>query len=81
MGALFESQATLCVRVFAQAAEGRVFHFRTKGGEREVHLVVERSDGRIVAVEVKLAETIDDAPTYATWHGWAIDSVATSSTH
>jgi predicted AAA+ superfamily ATPase len=61
LGGLFESLATLCVRVFAQAAEGRVFHFRTKGGEHEVDLVVERGDGRILAVEVKLSETVDDA--------------------
>lgn len=58
LGALFESLATLCVRVFAQAAEARVFHFRTKGGEREVDLIVERADGRAVGVEVKLSETV-----------------------
>ena len=61
LGALFESLATMCVRVLSQAAEGRVFHFRTKGGEREVDLIVERGDGRVLAVEVKLSETVDDA--------------------
>jgi predicted AAA+ superfamily ATPase len=60
LGALFESLATLGVRVFAQAAEARVSHLRTKGGEREVDLIVERADRRVIAVEVKLAETVRD---------------------
>jgi predicted AAA+ superfamily ATPase len=60
LGALFESLVTLSVRVFAQAAEARVSHFRTKAGEREIDLVIERGDGRIVALEVKLADTVSD---------------------
>ncbi|MFP4636180.1 MAG: DUF4143 domain-containing protein, partial [Nitriliruptoraceae bacterium] len=61
LGSLFESLATLSVRVFAQAADARVSHFRTKGGEREVDLIVERDDQRIVAIEVKLSATVEDA--------------------
>ena len=60
LGALFESLATLSVRVFAQAADSRVFHFRTKGGEHEVDLIVERDDRRCVAIEVKLSESVSD---------------------
>lgn len=60
LGALFESLTALSVRVFAQAAESRVSHYRTKGGEREVDFIVERDDRAIVAIEVKLAETVDD---------------------
>lgn len=60
LGALFESLVTLTVRVFAQAAEARVSHFRTKGGEREVDLIVERADRQVVAIEVKLADTVTD---------------------
>lgn len=59
LGALFESLVTLSVRVYAQAARARVYHLRTKGGEHEVDLIVERPDGRIVAVEVKLARTVE----------------------
>lgn len=59
-GALFESLVTLDVRVYAQAAEARVGHFRTRNGDREVDLIVERADRRVVAIEVKLARTIDD---------------------
>lgn len=61
LGALFESLVTLCVRVYAQHAEARVGHLRTYGGDHEVDLIVERPDGRVVAIEVKLKRTVQDA--------------------
>lgn len=60
LGHLFESLATLCVRVPAQAAEAEVGHLRTRNGDHEVDLVVVRDDGRVLAIEVKLAGTVDD---------------------
>ncbi len=60
LGALFESLVTLSVRVYAQAVEARVGHLRTKGGEREVDLVVEGEGGRVVGIEVKLARAVGD---------------------
>lgn len=60
LGALFESLVTLSVRVFAQLARARVGHLRTKNGDHEVDLIVERRDGRVVAIEVKLAAVPDD---------------------
>jgi predicted AAA+ superfamily ATPase len=48
----------LSLRVYAQAAEARVFHLRTGGGEHEVDLIIEREDGRVLAVEFKLARHI-----------------------
>jgi predicted AAA+ superfamily ATPase len=42
------------VRVYAQAAEATVGHLRAFAGEREVDIVVDRGDGRVVAIEVKL---------------------------
>jgi len=48
------------VRVFAQLARARVGHLRTKNGDHEVDLIVERRDGRVVAIEVKLAAVPDD---------------------
>lgn len=57
LGALFESLVTLSVRVYAQAAEARVGHLRTHRGTHEIDLVVERGDGRVVAIEVKLTAT------------------------
>jgi predicted AAA+ superfamily ATPase len=58
LGALFESLVTLSVRVYAQAAEARVAHLRTSGGEHEIDLIVERADGLVVAAEVKLARDV-----------------------
>lgn len=60
LGKLFESLVTLGVRVLAQAAEARIGHLRTKGGEREIDLIVERADHRVIAIEVKLGRTADD---------------------
>ncbi len=68
LGALFESMVTLDVRVCAQAAEARVGHFRTRNGDHEVDLIVERADRRIVAIEVKLARAIvDDDVKHLRW--------------
>lgn len=60
LGALFESLCTLSLRVYAQVSEAEVFHLRTGGGDHEVDLIVERADGRILAVEVKLARDIGE---------------------
>ncbi len=61
LGALFESLVALDIRVYAQAAEARVRHLRTRGGDHEVDLIVERDDHRVLAVEVKLAATVSDS--------------------
>ncbi len=60
LGALFESLVTLSARVYAQAAEGRVGHLRTHRGDHEVDLIVERDDGRVVAIETKLTAAPGD---------------------
>lgn len=60
LGALFESLVTLCVRVYAQAAQARTAHLRTWKGEREVDLIVERG-ARVLALEVKLGRVPDDS--------------------
>jgi hypothetical protein len=48
LGALFESLVTIDVRAYAQAAEAKVRHLRTAGGEQEADLIVERDDGRVL---------------------------------
>ncbi|WP_343710658.1 DUF4143 domain-containing protein [Mycobacterium sp.] len=63
LGHLFESLATLCVRVAAQAAEATIGHLRTRNGDHEIDLVVVRDDGKVLAVEVKLAATVEDRDT------------------
>jgi predicted AAA+ superfamily ATPase len=63
LGALFESLVTQSVRVYAQAAGAGVFHLRMAGGEQEVDLIVKRPDGKVVALEIKLAQTVGDQDT------------------
>lgn len=60
LGALFESLAALSVRAIASAHGFGSFHMRTRGGEHEVDLIVELGDGRILAIEVKMSDTVDD---------------------
>jgi predicted AAA+ superfamily ATPase len=64
LGALFESLVALSVRVYAAAApsaEPEVRHFRTHRGEHEVDLIVEREDGKVLAIEVKLTAVPGDS--------------------
>jgi len=61
LGALFESLVVMSVRVSAQAAQARVHHLRTQNGRHEVDVIVERPDGPVVALEVKLTAAVDDA--------------------
>ena len=63
LGHLFESLVTLSVRVAAQAAEATLGHLRTRNGDHEIDLVVVRDDGRALAIEVKLANTVADRDT------------------
>ena len=51
---------TLGVRVAAEAVGARVRHLRTAEWRREIDLIVVRDDHRIVAIEVKLAQSVDD---------------------
>ena len=52
-GFLFESLCTRDIRVYAQAIDGDVFHYRDKSG-LESDLIVRLRDGRWAAIEVKL---------------------------
>lgn len=54
-GFLFESLCTRDMRVYAQASDGEVFHYRDKD-QLEIDLIVSLNDGRWAAVEVKLGE-------------------------
>ncbi len=60
LGRLFESLVTLSLRVYAQANGAGLRHLRLHGGQREIDLIVERADRRILAIEVKLSRTVSD---------------------
>lgn len=60
-GFLFESLCTRDIRVYAQANDGEIFHYRDKD-QLEIDLIVSLNDGRWAAIEVKLGEhQADDA--------------------
>jgi predicted AAA+ superfamily ATPase len=60
LGQLFESMVIRDLRVYAQAADARVLHYRDNTGV-EVDAVVETADGRWAAFEVKLGAGHVDA--------------------
>jgi predicted AAA+ superfamily ATPase len=60
LGALFESLVALDLRVYAQANEAGVHHLRTRNGDHEIDMILERDDHKIVAIEVKLGATVED---------------------
>ncbi len=60
LGFLFESLVIRDLRVYAQAVDAEVFHYREKSG-LEVDAVVEAADGRWAAFEVKLGHRWFDA--------------------
>lgn len=59
-GGLFESFARMELVKLAEWSEARpsVFHFRTRGGAREVDAVLERRGGQIVGVEMKASASL-----------------------
>lgn len=61
LGALFESLTALSVRTYAVAAGATIGHLRTRSTDREIDLIVEGRDRAVVAIEVKLANTVGDA--------------------
>ncbi|MGB9185186.1 MAG: DUF4143 domain-containing protein [Solirubrobacteraceae bacterium] len=68
LGALFESLVTQSIKVYAQAAEAAVAHLRLRAGTHEVDLIVDRGDGHVVAIEIKLSATVrDDAVKHLNW--------------
>ena len=55
LGLLFESMVIRDLRIYAQAADAHVYHYREKEG-LEVDAIVEAADGRWAAFEIKLGE-------------------------
>jgi len=50
----------MSVRVYADAATATVGHLRTKNGNHEIDLTVESNSRSCIAIEAKLANTVDD---------------------
>lgn len=60
LGQFFESLIALSLRVYAQNNAATVSHLRTKNGDHEIDFIVQGSDRRVVAFEVKLSPLVDD---------------------
>jgi len=60
MGLLFESMVVRDLRVYAQAINGEVFHYRDSAGS-EADAIVQLPDGRWIAIEIKLGVAQVDA--------------------
>lgn len=61
LGALFEHLAALSIHTYAEAAETRVGHLRTRNNDHEVDLIIQHEDGRVLGMEIKLADRVEDA--------------------
>ena len=67
------------MRVYAEAADARIGHLRTKNTDHEIDLIVEAADRSTVAIEVKLTDTIRPADVEHLT-GWPNNSATASST-
>jgi len=63
LGALFEHLVALSIHTYAEASEARVSHLRTRNNDHEVDLIVQHADGRVLGIEVKLADRVEDTDT------------------
>lgn len=60
LGSLFESLTTQSLRICADAVDARIGHLRTKDTAREMDLIFEGQDRRVVAIAVKLTSSVTD---------------------
>jgi predicted AAA+ superfamily ATPase len=58
LGNLFESLVALSLRTYAQTHGADIYHLRVDGGWHEIDFIIEY-EGKVLAVEVKLADAID----------------------
>lgn len=57
IGRMFEALAVQSVQTYAQASFAKLSHFRDANGRHEIDMIIEKDDGRILAIEVKLSAT------------------------
>jgi hypothetical protein len=61
-GFLFESLVIRDLRIYVEAHQGQVYHYRHHDTGKEIDAIVELADGRWGAFEIKLGQNhIDDA--------------------
>lgn len=60
LGRLFEALAVLSIRTYATTSHSESFHFRDVRGRKEIDLIIKRPDGKILAVEIKLGDSVHE---------------------
>jgi hypothetical protein len=60
LGRLFEALVVQSVLTYAQASGATASHYRERSGKREIDVIVKRHDGAHLALEVKLANRVED---------------------
>ena len=60
LGRLFEALVVQSVLTYAQASGAMASHYRERSGKREIDVIVKRHDGAHLALEVKLANRVED---------------------
>lgn len=62
LGYMFESLATRDLRIYAEAQDAHIYHYRERAGDLEIDLVVEQPGGGWAGFEVKLGgDLVDEA--------------------
>ena len=59
IGRMFEALAVQSVQTYAQASSASMAHLRESNGRHAIDMIIEREDGRVLAIEVKLSSTPD----------------------
>lgn len=60
VGRMFEALVAMSIRTYAETQFAKAMHFRDSRGLHEVDLIIEREDGKVLALEIKLANTVQD---------------------
>jgi len=51
----------MSLRVFAEPQLAKLHHLRTQDGRREIDFILERKDGKVIAVEVKWGSVVSES--------------------
>ena len=59
LGRMFEALAVQSIQTYAQACYAKAMHFRDSNGRHEVDMILEKEDGRVLAIEIKLTSAVE----------------------
>jgi len=59
IGGLFENLVALSLRVFGEPSRTQLYHLRTQDGRKEIDFILERPDGKVLAIEAKFGSVVN----------------------